>query len=65
MNKHPNQGGCWYCHDDEGEMLFSVEFDCYIHEKCLRNALKDEKDREAQIMGRELNNPYHLFYPRE
>jgi hypothetical protein len=33
MKKHPNEGGCWFCHDDEGEMIFSWEFDCWLHEE--------------------------------
>ena len=51
----PNDGGCWYCHTTDGEMLFSTEFDAYVHKECIERAVEhDEEDREAQIMKREL-----------
>jgi hypothetical protein len=42
MKTSPNEGGCWFCYDDEGEMYFSVEFDCYYHLNCLRKARQDD-----------------------
>jgi hypothetical protein len=53
-NKPPHLGGCWYCHDDQEPMLFSTEFDCYVHQTCLANAAKVPNDREAAIMAKEL-----------
>ena len=52
--KLPSQGGCWYCHGDTAPLVFSCEFDTYLHEKCLRAAMGDKGDAEAAIMGREL-----------
>jgi hypothetical protein len=53
---HPNDGGCWYCHTVEGnDMMFSCEFDTYIHKHCIEKAVKgDPDDREAAIIAREL-----------
>ncbi len=52
---HPNQGGCWFCYENEGDMLFSTEFDCYLHEECLKK--QDDRNPEAVIMSRELSVP--------
>jgi hypothetical protein len=49
----PHDGGCWYCCTKTENMWFSMEFDTYVHESCLREALEDKTNREAQIMGRE------------
>lgn len=35
---HPNVGGCWFCYRDEGEMLFSFEFDTNYHPDCAKKA---------------------------
>ena len=49
----PSDGGCWFCStDDEGEWLFSSEYDTNLHIECLEKAL-DEGDELAIIMGRE------------
>jgi len=49
----PVDGGCWFCRtDDWGEWWFSAEFDCYAHEKCIRQSAK-EGDIEATIMMKE------------
>lgn len=46
-----SSGGCWFCLNDEGEMLFDTEFDTWIHEECLRSELKENPDNpEAQLM---------------
>ena len=39
----PNDGGCWYCHeDDEKEPLeFCHEFDTYVHKSCIRKRGKE------------------------
>lgn len=51
---NPQDGGCWYCKTDRGELVFSCEFDTYLHVNCLKQALANSDDREAAIMGREL-----------
>ncbi len=49
--------GCWYCGSDEDPMLFSTEFDCYLHMMCLQSSMKeaDPQDRETPIIAAELN----------
>ncbi len=54
MKRDPNDGGCWFCMEDDVEMLFSMEFDSWFHEKCLREALA-EHDPEAEIIATEYN----------
>ena len=50
----PSDGGCWYCHTDDGDMLFSSEFDCFLHAECLVERIKsDKKDLETEIFTRE------------
>lgn len=63
MKKHPNEGGCWFCHDDEGEMIFSWEFDCWLHEECLRKELAGPYNPEAEIMAREFSIPFESKEP--
>lgn len=48
----PPEGGCWFCYDDSGPMMFSCEFDCNYHEKCLDKA--SSIDPEAILMRNEL-----------
>ena len=45
--------GCWYCNDGDNneEMLFSAEFDTFVHESCLMKY----DDLEADIMKWEFN----------
>lgn len=51
----PEDGGCWYCYGVDDELVFSTEFDAYVHLECLECRLQDSPDdREAQIMAREL-----------
>ena len=51
----PAMGGCWYCHKQDDVMVFSGEFDTYLHIKCLKAALRaNPQDQEAQIMASEL-----------
>ena len=52
MTKSPKDGGCWFCWEDYGEMLFSYEFDSWLHEKCCMRCLADG-DEEAEIIARE------------
>lgn len=55
MYKHPNEGGCWFCHEiDHREMWFSNEFDCNFHPDCLHEELsKADINPEAEIIARE------------
>lgn len=54
MEITPQEGGCWYCHKRDDPLMFSCEFDAYLHLKCLKKALMDDpKNREAIIMMRE------------
>lgn len=51
----PSDGGCWYCHTKDDDLVFCCEFDTYVHKNCALNAIKiDPNDREAQIIYREL-----------
>jgi len=52
MKRDPNDGGCWFCCEDDGEMLFSMEFDAWFHDECLQKALA-EHDPEAEIIADE------------
>lgn len=50
----PQDGGCWFCNGDGGEMAFSYEFDCYVHIPCVIGAYnEDNSNPEARIMMRE------------
>jgi hypothetical protein len=54
----PHDGGCWYCHKNNPPLLFSCEFDTFVHEHCLRCAINGDpecQDREARIMAREFD----------
>ena len=51
---NPSNGGCWFCSTKENKIiLFSTEFDSYVHEECLLKADKENPERE--IMMREFN----------
>jgi len=66
MNKSPNDGGCWFCHNDNDkeEMFFSFEFDCYFHKECLQKTLdKVEWNPESEIMANEIGIKYHSKVP--
>ncbi len=41
---------CWFCGGLDGELLFEIEFDTFVHKKCLEEALEKE-DEEAEIMS--------------
>ena len=64
MKKSPNEGGCWFCQDDEGEMFFSYQFDCLFHKECLHKALaKAEWNPEAEIIADEMGINYKSKEP--
>lgn len=48
-----HEGGCWFCkQDDEHEPLYPErEFDTFVHLTCLKQALKDPDNEEANIMA--------------
>lgn len=54
----PNDGGCWFCFSDKGEMHFSCEFDAYFHFSCLEDAVQEMKDLD-------LEDPETLIIARE
>ena len=60
MKKSPCDGGCWFCHEDTDPMLFSWEFDCFLHEECLKKEPNDNP--EAVIMKREFNEKTQMDY---
>jgi len=53
MYKSPCDGGCWYCYDDSGEMVFCCEFDTFLHLSCLEAQIQEAKgnpDRELKFI---------------
>ena len=51
----PDDGGCWYCHKADENLVFSIEWDAYVHPACVREALeRDPQDDEAWVFAREL-----------
>ena len=51
----PHDGGCWYCHTADENLVFSIEWDAYVHLACVREALeRDPQDAEAWVFAREL-----------
>ena len=55
----PCDGGCWFCYTQDDSLLFDTEFDTYVHEKCIREALKrDPEHPEAQCMTYLLDSEY-------
>lgn len=61
MHKHPNEGGCWFCHErDNREMWYSCEFDCDFHPECLHKELESEDGNpEAEIIAEEYGIPHN------
>jgi len=51
-------GVCYYCKSskDISDWYFSCEFDCYLHEDCLNDAIRDYKgnDRELKLIAKEI-----------
>ena len=60
---NPNEGGCWFCEDDGGEMFFSIEYDCYFHMDCLTKELEKHYNPEAEIIAEEFDVPYKSKEP--
>lgn len=54
--KTPQEGGCWYCCDDNRlDLVFCHEFDTFVHLNCVREAVSaDPNDQEAQIIAAEV-----------
>src|SRR5690606_28353850 len=51
----PHDGGCWYCHTADENLVFSIEWDAYVHLACVREALeRDPQDAEAWAFALEL-----------
>jgi len=49
----PAKGGCWFCHqdDDENNIVYDVEFDTFVHKRCIKQVLEDDPDHpEAKLM---------------
>lgn len=55
----PMNGGCWFCYRDHAPLVFDVEFDTCLHINCLKEAVKDENNQEAQIMSYLLPEDYN------
>ena len=50
------QALCWFCQCDTEPVLFSWEFDTFIHDQCIRDALHSDSDNiEARIMSAEFS----------
>lgn len=59
MEKTPNEGGCWFCYTDDGEMYFTTEWDAWFHMDCLQKELNsDHYNPEAEIIASEFDIPY-------
>lgn len=39
VNISPNNGGCWFCHTQDDDLVFDWEFDTFVHENCIKSAL--------------------------
>ena len=47
---------CWFCQCDTEPMLFSWEFDTFVHDQCIRDTLRcDSNHMEARIMNDEFS----------
>ena len=54
---HPMNGGCWFCWNNDGDLVLDKEFDTYIHLDCLKEVFKENPHHpEAQFMGYLLDN---------
>lgn len=54
--KGPADGGCWYCWTAEDGLVFSIEFDTYLHLICLERFFKaNPTDEEALIFQSEFH----------
>lgn len=53
----PDDGGCWYCYTDDGQLAFCWEFDTWVHPECAANAYECER-----LLGKEINTETRLIY---
>jgi hypothetical protein len=58
-NIAPKDGGCWYCHKNDGILYSCWEFDTYIHLECILERKKEieknnEYDPEWEIIAKEM-----------
>ena len=61
-SKTPNDGGCWFCYTDDGELSFSMEFDTWFHMDCLSKAL-EKGNPEAEVIADEYGITYETKFP--
>jgi len=56
-NITPQNGGCWYCHKTDYPLVFSIEFDTFVHLDCIKEMLKlnDTNDKEITFLAKEFN----------
>ena len=52
----PTEGGCWFYHKGDGDLVFDDEFDTYVHLQCIRDTLEEAKrtgklNPEAELMA--------------
>jgi hypothetical protein len=65
MKTSPNEGGCWFCYNDDGKMYFSTEWDSYFHMECMKKALQ-QGNPEAEVIADEFGIEYvSREYPEE
>ena len=46
-----NDGGCWFCHKKDNNMLFDSEFDTFVHADCIRTCLKSHAEKKEYPEG--------------
>ena len=47
---HPIDGGCWFCHIKDDNLVFDTEFDTYVHINCIKKELESGHESEAIFM---------------
>ena len=53
---YPSNGGCWYCYRKTDDMLFSSEYEFYVHEECIVDHLEEyPDDMPSLIMAEEFS----------
>ena len=53
----PGGGGCWFCYRKDEALVFDIEWDTFVHKKCIRIALElDPVHPEAELMRYLLND---------
>jgi len=58
--KSPQQGGCWYCCLEGGNLVMCREFDTLVHPVCVARVLiKHPHDEEAQIIAQDIGVELH------